>query len=87
MTLVEKARDRIEACRATPSMVAGSREAFIAIVATVLDMVLDDFCTWQFYHDNVPKKGCSYLTLGDEVDQAWADKICDAALKLLAEKA
>jgi len=64
-------------------MYAAKKEAFLAYVSAVLDVMLPDFLAREFYARHARMQGSAYADLDEEVTEDWGHKVADDALFLL----
>lgn len=84
----KKAADLISHARRAPAMIATSKEAFMAIVCTALEMAGVHLKLQDFYLVHIKTRGSVYVDLHEEVrgNDEWAHKVCDDALARLEDK-
>lgn len=74
-----KLGSRFEKLCKHPLMWAGTREALVAMFSTLLDLNGKD---GHKLFDLFPKQGCAVLTLGDQLDDQFAEQVINMAQQL-----
>lgn len=65
-----------------PKMYASNKEALIMRVATILEMVCEDFDVQNFYNLHLKKIESNYFDLNEDFDEKWSNKVITDALKI-----
>src|SRR5437870_3571021 len=78
-----KAKELLDARRRAPRMFAASKESYINMVTTILEMLEIKFNIQDFYVKHLGVINNTYLSTKDEVDDKWAHEVIDEAFKLI----
>jgi hypothetical protein len=83
--ILERARFLVKNYRARPAMFASTKEAYLCIICTIMEMAEVDFDVQPFYDTHLQAQGSIWKDMHDPMhDQTeWAHKVCDDALTRL----
>lgn len=86
--ILDRARSLIANYRARPAMFASTKEAYLCIICTIMEMAEVDFDVQPFYSTHLKAKGSVWTDIHESMhDQTeWAHKVCDDALARLDAK-
>lgn len=86
--ITKRAVDLITNLRRAPAMWATTKEAFMAIVCTALDMAGVRLKSEEFFLVHIKTSGSVYVDLHEETrgNDEWAHKVCDDAIARLEAK-
>jgi hypothetical protein len=83
--LISRAEKLLISTRRTPGMYAMTKESFLNRVASIMEMVDDDFDPRAFYAKHLGTYGNTYLHTKDFPDEEWGHVVIDDALRLIKD--
>jgi hypothetical protein len=83
--ILDRARFLIAGYRARPAMYASTKEAYLCIICTIMEMTEVDFKMQSFYNAHLQSNGSIWKDIHDPMHDKseWAHKVCDDAIARL----